>query len=229
MKLRKILAALTATALCVGVAAVSASAAIVNGNGSEWSEGDGKYIFDIKKEAGDNYTNVIGVVVDISVAGAEEGFGGGIAFVSGFNEAAWPGFIEWGSEDADKPIVSDGKTIEYRSDKPIFTSSDAPVIVMLEAWWGGDITVNGIKLEYSGGVVPTETAVTTVTQAAEEIDFDDDEVDNFELDEADVSNADADDAVEGTPSAPTGNTTVAAIIGLMAVAGVAALATKKRK
>ena len=221
----KIMAILVISAVYINAMSLGVCAVITNGNGAEWDEPAGKYIFDIKKESGGNYSDITGVIIDVTMADAEVGFGGGIAFASDFPEGTWPGFIEWGNDAANKPIVSNGKTLEYRLATPIFTESSSDVIVMIEQWWGSDMTVDGIRFERNG--VPAPAIVTTTAAETEDLSFLDEttaaEVTEAVVDETELG------VVEGTQPAPTGNTAIATIVVIMAISGVAAVATKKRK
>ncbi|MCL2019069.1 MAG: hypothetical protein FWG70_04845 [Oscillospiraceae bacterium] len=156
MKLRKLLGVVVAVAM-FSVLAISASAGIINGNGPDFEEGDSKYVFAL---TADEVLGATSVTVSITVDGVEDGFGGGIAILT----PDWPGsWIEWGDADAGKPIVSDGSTIVITGDDLFTENEEGKYWVMLEGWWGGDITVDGITIELAevAPVAPPEALVTT--------------------------------------------------------------------
>ncbi|MDR2531600.1 MAG: hypothetical protein LBC82_02025 [Oscillospiraceae bacterium] len=119
------------------------ASAIANANGADYDE-DGKYVFEGKG-------TITGFTISFDDGDVEEGFGGGIIwygemFEEGWWAAAGGSWTEWGDEDAGKAIVSDGATIKVTLDEPI--EADGPV-VMMEQWWGDEITITGIVFDYA--------------------------------------------------------------------------------
>jgi len=153
----KKLATIILAIVMISALTLTASAGITNGNGSAYGEGDSKYVFEGKG-------TITGFTISFSGGNPDEGFGGGIIWSAEmFEDDNWwanagGNWTEFGDEDAGKPIISDGKTIKVTL--PSAITIDGPV-VMLEQWWGDDITMTGIAFDFAatGGGDGGTTAV----------------------------------------------------------------------
>ena len=259
MKLKKILAAVAAAAVAVSTMAVNAFAVdkgtYVADDGSNTffylvaDDGKPQYAVDNNVDV----TTIYGVTWHATFAEAEVAdeatwIGGGIGANS--NSTGWKQ-IEWGRND--KEVVADleNGTITWKSADPIFKADDAYVQLWVTTW-GGTVTFNSADLLDKDGnviegtpVAETEEAAPEETEAeapeAEEATEDEDaeEAADVEADEAEEEEAapavteapvaEVAPAVENTPAPATVNTAVASVVAVMAVAGAAAIAAKKRK
>lgn len=179
--------------------------------------------------------------------------GGGMGANS--NSTGWKQ-IEWGRSD--KEITADlaNGTITWLSDTPVFKDSDKYAQFWLQTW-GGTVTVKSIDVLGKDGAVisdetpdPAEVPAEETTAAVEETTAAETEAPEIitAADEtaAETEAAPAETAAAETEAAPaetvaettaaattdapakTGNTAAAAIVAVMAVAGAAAVITKKR-
>ena len=170
MKLKKILAAVSATAVAVATMAVSASAAIT---GAEVGtvDGDGNYTYDfgqvLKDEGLVEYFDPADVAsIKITLGGefaasdsdaediilSNDGVGGG--FIINSTTAGW-GSKEWGNKSGNKAIVlgmdADGNgVIERTIAEGEITAADFEeegyFQVCLQQWWGGDFSVKNVEI-----------------------------------------------------------------------------------
>ena len=164
MKLKSILASVSACAIAVSAMALSASAALTNG------DADGNYVYDIMAD-GIAPTDVYGaqLVFEMADGWQTDGAGGGLIYNSdstGWASTEW-GFSGEGENVKDVPVTVDGNTITLTllSDTAVFVSSDTYAQIVCQAWWGADATVVSLNaLDAAGNVlgeVPVETTTTT--------------------------------------------------------------------
>lgn len=126
-------------------------------------------------------------------------------------------------------------TVTYKQTTPFFKADDKYAQILLKAWSGTvDISAvdildkDGNKLNDDSDEVakPAEPAAPAEPEAPEA----DEDVDEPEEPAAPAEPAaEVAPAVENTPAPATGNTAVATVVAVMAVAGAAAIASKKRK
>jgi hypothetical protein len=139
--MKKLLGILVAVAM-ISALTITASAGIANGNGSDYDEGDSKYVFE-----GSGVISGFTITFDID---DPDSFGGGIIWYGDMFEEGWwdeaGGWIEFGDDGADKPIVSDGATIQVTLDAPVVADG---AVIMMEQWWGSDMTITGIDFTYA--------------------------------------------------------------------------------
>ncbi len=240
MKLKKIVAAIAAAAVAVSTMAISAFAIKDYPNG---------YTLDLIAE-GYTVTDVYGFTFNIS-GDIDSGLGGGV----GFNSATtgWESH-EWGNADAGKEINASGGKVTFTKDAPVFAESDATdptnpyAQIWMQQWWGSDITIDSVEVLGADGVVltpaakeeaPAETeapaeeapAEETTEAPAEEEAVVAEEVVEEEIVEEEVVEEVVEEAPEAdttTEATATGNVAVASIATVMALAGAAALVSKKR-
>lgn len=148
MKLKKLLAAVTAAALAVTTMAVTsftASAAIANGNGAtlepDWGS-NGQYMVKYGAELSSaQWKECYGISFNVSFAdgiGEDGSFGGKISHtaISSFSK-------EYNNTDA--TIDGDTAVISYKSSSPLDadgTHHNTWSYFMFESWWGNDMTVD---------------------------------------------------------------------------------------
>ena len=270
MKLKKIFAAVAATAVAISAMAVNAFA-LATTDYVEISEGKGTIflVADDGKpqwavDAGVDVTTVYGVKFNVSfdsgeVANDSVWIGGGIGANS--PSTGWEQH-EWGRSGKEVTCDLTNGTITWMDTEPVFKADDKNVQFWLQTW-GGKVTVNSIDvLDKDGNVIvgnepaPAEEEAATDEAAPEETAEEADEATADAADAAveapadeeaggsDVAVDDTDEVVEEdgadvveeapaadttTDAAATGNVAVASIAAVMAIAGAAAVATKKRK
>lgn len=173
--------------------------------------------------------------------------GGGMGANS--NSTGWKQ-VEWGRSD--KEITADlaNGTITWLSDTPVFKDSDKYAQFWLQTW-GGTVTVKSIDVLGKDGAVISdetpdpaevpaeettaaveETTAAAETEAPEIITAADETAAETEAAPAETAaETTAETTAAATTDAPakTGNTAAAAIAGVMAVAGAAAVVSRKRK
>lgn len=254
MNLKKIIAAVAASAVAVSAMAFSAFAI------TDYPDG---YYLDLIAE-GYTATDVYGFTINIS-GDIDSGVGGG----AGFNSAStgWESH-EWGNNDAGKEIASSNGEITLVKDAPVFVESDITdpdnpyAQIWVQQWWGSDVTITGYTLYGADGAViasvsyeaaaaeeeapaedeaaaeeeaPAEEAEDDAVVAEEVVEEDVEEDVVVEDDSADevVDDVAVEDTAVATDSttvpAATGNASAAVILSVMAVAGAAAVVAKKRK
>lgn len=213
MKMRKLLACVATCAIAASALGISCFAAITN------ATNEGKYIVDVTKilPEGCKLEDVYGAEFKFSGYDEKAGTGGGFVFSTKSNN--W-NQIEWGNEDAKKPISfkADDLTVRRMETTPFFNESEEYNQIAIVQWdgWGVDITIDSIVLLDKDGnalkaAAPAETtaapAVTTAAPAA-------------------TTAAPA--AKTESTSAKTGVEGVAAVAAVLAVAGAAAVISRKK-
>lgn len=165
MKVSKILAGMSAAAILASVTAISASAAITNG------DADGNYVYDFANAIGTagvadyiKADDIVGVKVVIGGEGLSsyedaagktiatiggEGFGGGIVVNHG---AGWDQ-MGWGNDAQDfNVVVADGEYYFVRDLTGVIAAEDYSLAentwgqIVVSQWWGGDFSVESVTL-----------------------------------------------------------------------------------
>lgn len=146
MKLKKLLAAVTAAALAVTTMAVTsftASAAIANGNGATlepfWGS-NGQYMVKYGAELSSaQWKECYGISFNVSFAdGVGESFGGKLSHTKISSVS-----LEYNNTDA--IIDGDNAVISYKSSSPLDAAGEQYntwSYFLFESWWGNDMTVN---------------------------------------------------------------------------------------
>lgn len=259
MKLKKILAAVAATAVAVSAMAVNTFALAATNylkDGYVYINADKPEDPNWSVDSGVAVTDVYGVTFHVEfkaeeVADEATWIGGGIGASSPSTQ--WKQ-IEWGRKDKEITADLENGTITWLSTEPVFKADDVYAQFWLQTW-GGTVTIKSADILGKDGAIlstddaPAETeateATTEATEATEAADDADDTDDVAADDTDDVAVDDADDAdVADTTAAPettaaaadtnttpasTGNVAVASIAAVMAVAGAAVIASRKRK
>ena len=217
MKLKKIVAAIAAAAVAVSTMAISAFAI------KDYPDG---YTLDLIAE-GYTVTDVYGVKITLS-GDFSGSLGGGV----GFNSAStgWEQH-EWGDTTAAKEFdVTTNNVITLVKDAPVFKETDVTdptnpyAQIWMQQWWGDNelVVIDSVEVLGADGVVLTAAAKEEAP--AEEVV--EEEIVEEEITEEVVEEApEADTTTEATA---TGNVAVASIAAVMALAGAAALVSKKR-
>lgn len=218
MKIKKIAACAAAAALAVSAMAVNAFALTTenyfkaDSNNTVFVNADKAEDPTWAVDAGVDQTTIYGVTYYVEfnadeVADEETWIGGGIGANS--NSTGWKQAAEWGKDKEIAPDFENG-TVTWLSDEPIFAADDAYAQFWLQTW-GGTVTVTGADILGEGG-----TVLSTADSAAPAEDS--------------APAEEAAPAADGeTDSGKTGNVAVASIAGVMALAGVAAVVSRKRK
>ncbi|MBQ5330319.1 MAG: hypothetical protein J6F31_03605 [Oscillospiraceae bacterium] len=187
------------------------------------------------KDSGIDVTEVYGVRYYIEVHDESQGYGGGIVINSTANN--WESH-DWGNADAAKEIVSDGTSVELLKDAPVFLTDDSYANFCLQKWWGDFDVVDVDILGKDGVVLSTkddapaaaeeapaeEAAVEEAAPAEEEVA----PAEEAAVEEAAPAAEEAAPAAAETTPAATGNASAAAAAGVMALAAVAALVSKRK-
>ena len=219
MKMTKILASVAACALATSAMAISAFAAVTNGN-TEGSDGTMFYMIDCLTDY--DVTAIYGVSFDLSWTDEGNGCGGGVGFNS--ESTGWKS-IEYGNEGSDKALILDANgDFTYTSETPIFAADDTYAQVWVQHWWGSDVTVEGITvLGKDGKPLAKKGAETTP-------DDDTKTEDNKTEDNKTEDNKTEDNKTEETKKDPakTGDAGVGLALAGLTIAGAAAFVTKKR-
>ena len=215
MKLKSILASLSACAIAVSAMAMSASAATTLTN----ADADENYVLDVMA-AGITPTDVYGaqLVIELAEGWQTEGAGGGLIYNSdstGWASTEW-GVSGEGENVKDVPLTVDGNTITFTllSDTAVFASTDEYVQILCQGWWGAAATVISLDaLDASGNVIGETTPAETTTTVA-------------------GTDAPSDGNTTTTTTTPTASQTGDAGVGLavagLALAGAAAVVTRKK-
>ena len=204
MNFKKIVATLAAAALSVSALSVSAMALSTK----DYLKDGVVYVNADKPEdptwaidAGVAQTDVYGVTFHVTFEGNAEWYGGGIGANS--NSTGWKS-IEWGTNSKEITADVENNTITWLSDAPIFAESDEYAQLWIQSW-GGSLTVDSVELLYAD----YDAGETTGDAAAE--------------------TADAGDASDNKGNPDTGVAGVAVAAGVVALAGAAVVASRKRK
>ena len=249
MKLKRIIASLAAAAVAVSMTAVNAFAAITNANAPD---GSGIYFYEFNSSQYDPAA-VYGFKAQLSGDYiGETGAGGGMVFNSASDN--WNQH-EWGNEGSGKEVTTteDG-VLTILLSSPAFTADDQWAQCAISQFWGGDFAVDSITLlDKDGNALAPKTAAPAETAVAsnEDTDTADEVVDGDEAEAEDngivaISEDEGEPVEENAAPAPaettaapaaqttttaptTGNVPAAVMLSVMAVAGVAAVASKKRK
>lgn len=250
MKLKKIIAGIAAAAVAVSMTAVNAFAAITNANAED---GGGNYVLDAKA-AGYDLSAIYGFRAQLSGDYiGDTGCGGAMVFNS--ENGGWDQH-EWGNDGANKEITTteDG-VITLLKTSPAFTASEGWAQCVIAQYWGGNFAVDSITLLDKNGNALSPNAAPAVTEAAadvvdgDEAEASDDGVVAISETEGEAVEENAAPAPAETEAAPavtvaettaapaaatttaptTGNVPAAVMLSVMAVAGVAAVVSKKRK
>lgn len=248
MKIKKILAAVAATAVALSAMAVNAFAI------DKGTYFDGGTLALITEDGTPQYavdnnidvTSIYGVRFNVTfnadeVADPAAWIGGGVG--TNATSTGWAQ-NEWGRTE--KPILADleNGNITWQTSSPLFTDSEAYAFLWIQIW-GGTVEVNSVDiLDANGNVIEggaAPAADTTEAEAAPEATAAEEEAPAAPAAEEEVTaeTPAADEApavVEAAPAADTttsaaatGNVAVASIAAVMAVAGAAAVASRKRK
>lgn len=252
MKLKKIIAGIAAAAVAVSMTAVNAFAAITNANAPDDS---GIYFYEFNPSQYD-LTAVYGFKAQLSGDYiGETGCGGAMVFNSASHN--WNQH-EWGNEGSGKEVTTteDG-VLTLLLSSPAFTADDQWAQCAIQQFWGGDFAVDSITLLDKSGNALTPGG-TVAPAAPEAAPADDEVVDGDEAEASDdgvvaISETEGEPVEENAAPAPavteaatvaettaapaattttaptTGNVSAAVMLSVMAVAGVAAVASKKRK
>lgn len=213
MKLRTFLASISACAIAVSAMAISASAAITNANS------DGAYVVAVNEIADLAWNGGIsGAVVTMTLADGWDatGAGGGIVFQGtgvawedGAKEFNISGEGTANPEDKVSSTISGNTlTCTYDFGGAIFAEDAEWAQLVVQSWWGADVTVDDVKYLDLDGKVIGEEAPTTTTAAAPE----------------------SGDTTTTTKAAgnATGDAGVALAVAGLAVAGAAAYVARKK-
>ncbi len=245
MKLKKILAAVAATAVAVSAMAVNTFALAA----TDYLKDGVVYINADKPEdpkwsvdAGVAQTDVYGVTFHVEfkaeeVADEAAWIGGGIGANS--NSTGWKS-IEWGRADKEITCDLENGTITWLSTEPVFKADDAYAQFWLQTW-GGTVTIKSADILGKDGVIlstddaPAETEATEATEAAEETEATEAEEEDADAGEEEDVETEAEEeeteaeteeettaAPETTAAAADASTTPAAT-GNVAVASIAAV------
>ena len=247
MKLKKILAAMTAATVASAIA-ISASAEVIMVTSDitetyvTYGGSDGNFMVDLDG-AGVTPTEVAKVTIEFEAGDLSKGFGGGFILSTKANN--WQS-VEWGNDSSGKEIIAEVVSEEdalYAMSREVpdgfFDAHVAGVDgeyaqIALQQWWGDAINVTSVTLDMKDGsqvVIPNADADTDADADAD-VDADADADTDADAD------ADADADVDAEPEAPAedgdnnenpaGGLGAVALVGL-ALAGAGAVATKKRK
>ncbi len=245
MKLKKILAAVAATAVAVSAMAINTFALAA----TDYLKDGVVYINADKPEdpkwsvdAGVAQTDVYGVTFHVEfkaeeVANEETWIGGGIGANS--NSTGWKQ-IEWGRKDKEITADLENGTITWLSTEPVFKADDAYAQFWLQTW-GGTVTIKSADILGKDGAIlstddaPAETEATEATEAAEETEATEAEEEDADAGEEEDVETEAEEeeteaeteeettaAPETTAAAADASTTPAAT-GNVAVASIAAV------
>ena len=218
MKMTKILASVAACALATSAMAISAFAAVTNGN-TEGSDGTMFYMIDCLTDY--DVTAIYGVTFDLSWTDEGNGCGGGVGFNS--ESTGWKS-IEYGNEGSDKALILDANgDFTYTSETPIF-ADDTYAQVWVQHWWGSEVTVENITVLGKDGKPLAK-------KGAEATPDDDTKTeDNKTEDTKTEDNKTEDNKTEETKKDPakTGDAGVGLALAGLTIAGAAAFVTKKR-
>lgn len=250
MKLKKILAAVAAAAVAVTAMAVSVSAAKINSSLPLSDDGSGNYQYAIDLSKVD-ITKIDSVEVTLSwdTEDYSAWIGGKVA--SQCTAASWNELGTYASDDtSDFGAVTSGTPFKVKLSKP-FTSSDEYAMITIMTFSTVDISLDSLKLlDASGNEVGTPAAAAAPAEAAPAeaapaeaapaeaapAEAAPAEAAPAEAAPAEAAPAEAAPAVTEAPapavtttSANTGNVPAAVMVSVMAVAGAAAVAAKKRK
>ncbi|MBQ8922773.1 MAG: NPXTG-anchored protein [Oscillospiraceae bacterium] len=218
MKVKSILASLGACAIALSAMAISASAAITNENG------DGNYKVDFADDA--NKLSAYGLKATITMADGWESSGAGGGIIANADGVGWKQY-EWGitGEGTDAKNVSgvtisgaDGKfTITMDNGAALFADTDTYTEGFVSAWWGADFTVDSLVL---------------LDQNGNEFGAGSDNTDNNGGDNttapANNTTAPAANNTTAAAGAKTGDAGVSVAVGALALAGAAAVVTRKK-
>lgn len=163
--------------------------------------------------SGADITEILGVKFNVTfddaeVADDEVWVGGGVGANS--NSTGWEQH-EWGKESGMKEITPDFEngTITWFKGEPIFTDAEEYAQLWIQSW-GGALTVDSVELLYA--------------------DYEADDTDTEADADANVDTPAADDSASANKGNPdTGVAGAAVAAGVVALAGVAVVASRKRK
>ncbi len=218
MKVKSILASLGACAIAVSAMAISASAKVTNP-----AAGDDKYCLDVVLPEGKTFADIYGIEMSYTGTPAEGQTNvGAICWQS--TSVKWTQ-KEFSLTEGEKELVVKDNKVTYKADAPLFAAADEYAQVFVAQWsWADDnqmdFTVDSVKLldkdgNELGGAAPTQN------------------------DQTDAPKNDNTTAPANNTTAPANNTTAAAgaktgdagvgiAVGALALAGVAAVATRKK-
>jgi len=218
MKVKSILASLGACAIAVSAMAISASAKVTNP-----AAGDDKYCLDVVLPEGKTFADIYGIEMSYTGTPAEGQTNvGAICWQS--TSVKWTQ-KEFSLTEGEKELVVKDNKVTYKADAPLFAAADEYAQVFVAQWsWTDDnqmdFTVDSVKLldkdgNELGGAAPTQN------------------------DQTDAPKNDNTTAPANNTTAPANNTTAAAgaktgdagvgiAVGALALAGVAAVATRKK-
>lgn len=220
MKLKKIIAAVAAAAIAVSMTAVNAFAYKVvldDGNYFAYVKGTEGWANDTGRPITDVYGVTFHVTFNADDIANGVWMGGNIGYNS--DKENWK-VQEWANMEG-KPILADVEngTITYLSTSPVFQGTEQWAQMILQIYDGANLTVESADLldkdgkplsEEAGAAAPAETEAAPADEAAP----------------AETTAAPAAEAATAAPA--TGNTAAATVAAVMAVAGVVAIAAKKR-
>ncbi len=253
MKLKKIIAAVAAAAVAVSTIAINTFAFTASKND------EGIFTVIVKGEngwtsaTGADLSEVYGATFHVEFDADAIANGTWIGGAVGVNSKSTGWKVEeWATSD--KPIIADVEngTITYLADKAPFSASDEWAWFVLQPYDNAEITITSVDILGKDGKVLSDEAgaAPAETEAAEA-----DEAAETEADEATEAEADeaADDTAEDEAAAPTeteaapvettaapaaetttttpatGNAPAAVMASVMALAGAAVIASRKRK
>lgn len=195
MKMKKILACVSAAALAVSAMAVSSSAAIIG------ADDEGNYVVNVADllPEGVDISEVYGATIFLKEGYSLENGQGG-AFIFSTASKNWKS-LEWGNAGSDKDIILDEETnsITRMEDTPFFTAEDISgetgtyANIALKQYWGDDIEIEKtILLDNDGNELKAPDASESSNEEEDPVDSSNEEEDPTESTEADEKPADAD-------------------------------------
>lgn len=239
MKIKSVLASLSACAIAVAAMAIPASAAITNPNDSA------QMTYNIN-ETDSDWKNISGAKVTLTMADGweESGAGGGVVFQG--EGVAWAdGAKEFGfsgeGEDVKNvdgvTIAANGKTITVTYDwgSAIFANAteEGWGQFIIQSWWGGDFSVDNVEFVHVGG--NTEESRKTEESKTEESKTEESKTEESKTEESrktEESKSDNGNAGGSKNTQTTGTNTGDAGVGIavagLALAGAAAFAARRK-
>ena len=220
MKVKSILASLGACAIAFSAMAISASAKVTNP-----AAGDDKYCLDVVLPEGKTFADIYGIEMSYTGTPAEGQTNvGAICWQS--TSVKWTQ-KEFSLTEGEKELVVKDNKVTHKADAPLFAAADEYAQVFVAQWsWTDDnqmdFTVDSVKLldkdgNELGGAAPTQNDqtdapandTTTATQQA-------------------ANNNNNNNNTTAAAGAKTGDAGVGIAVGALALAGVAAVATRKK-